>query len=98
VLTPLVVIHGQNNIDQDHHVFWSHSMFDFIKRAVGLSSKHRSGLTRAKPALATQTSASPDLSCWHGDHWANLLSSPMDARHYVLEDWGVADFGPKNGA
>ena len=26
---------------------------------------------------------------WHGDHWANLLSSPMDARHYVLEDWST---------
>ncbi|MGE8472898.1 MAG: hypothetical protein ACN6QC_16720, partial [Paraburkholderia hospita] len=24
---------------------------------------------------------------WHGDHWQNLLSSPMDARHYVIEDW-----------
>lgn len=26
---------------------------------------------------------------WHGDHWANLLASPMDARHYVLEDWSM---------
>jgi hypothetical protein len=26
---------------------------------------------------------------WHGDHWANLLSAPMDARHYVLEDWST---------
>ncbi|MCP1129861.1 hypothetical protein [Robbsia andropogonis] len=24
---------------------------------------------------------------WHGDHWQNLLSSPMDARRYILEDW-----------
>ena len=24
---------------------------------------------------------------WHGDHWQNLLSSPMDARRYVMEDW-----------
>jgi hypothetical protein len=24
---------------------------------------------------------------WHGDHWQNLLSAPMDARHYVMEDW-----------
>jgi hypothetical protein len=30
---------------------------------------------------------------WHGDHWQNLLSSPMDARHYVMEDWSAsADF------
>jgi len=26
---------------------------------------------------------------WHGDHWQNLLSSPMDARRYVMEDWTV---------
>jgi len=26
---------------------------------------------------------------WHGDHWQNLLCSPMDARHYVMEDWAV---------
>jgi hypothetical protein len=26
---------------------------------------------------------------WHGDHWQNLLSSPMDARHYVMEDWTI---------
>ncbi|HEY4298322.1 MAG TPA: hypothetical protein VGM85_17755 [Paraburkholderia sp.] len=26
---------------------------------------------------------------WHGDHWQNLLCSPMDARHYVMEDWTV---------
>jgi hypothetical protein len=26
---------------------------------------------------------------WHGDHWQNLLSSPMDARHYVMEDWAT---------
>ncbi|VXB68180.1 conserved hypothetical protein [Burkholderia sp. 8Y] len=26
---------------------------------------------------------------WHGDHWQNLLSSPMDARRYVVEDWAT---------
>jgi hypothetical protein len=26
---------------------------------------------------------------WHGDHWQNLLASPMDARHYVMEDWSL---------
>lgn len=24
---------------------------------------------------------------WHGDHWQSLLSNPMDARRYILEDW-----------
>ncbi|MEW6344906.1 MAG: hypothetical protein RXR20_32405 [Paraburkholderia sp.] len=28
---------------------------------------------------------------WHGDHWQNLLSSPMDARHYVMEDWSIVN-------
>lgn len=35
----------------------------------------------------------PDLGFdpfWHGDHWQNLLASPMDARHYVVEDWAPA--------
>jgi len=32
------------------------------------------------------TSGLPPAS-WHGDHWQNLLCSPMDARHYVMEDW-----------
>jgi len=27
---------------------------------------------------------------WHGDHWQNLLSSPMDARRYVMEDWTIS--------
>ncbi|EEA00489.1 conserved hypothetical protein [Burkholderia sp. H160] len=27
---------------------------------------------------------------WHGDHWQNLLSSPMDARRYVMEDWSMS--------
>lgn len=26
---------------------------------------------------------------WHGDHWQNLLASPLDARHYVMEDWST---------
>jgi len=30
---------------------------------------------------------------WHGDHWQNLLSSPMDGRRYVMEDWT----GPLDG-
>lgn len=48
----------------------------------------------------------PDLGFdpfWHGDHWQNLLASPMDARHYVVEDWAPvidespADAWPKDG-
>jgi hypothetical protein len=38
---------------------------------------------------------------WHGDHWQNLLSSPMDARRYVMEDWSVSattDWSDLDGA
>ncbi len=38
---------------------------------------------------------------WHGDHWQNLLSSPMDARRYVMEDWSVSvptDWSEVDGA
>ena len=31
---------------------------------------------------------------WHGDHWQNLLSSPMDARRYVMEDWTLSSATP----
>jgi hypothetical protein len=51
----------------------------------------------------TIESATPGASAldfdpmWHGDHWQNLLSSPMDARHYVIEDWSLTpglEFAP----
>ncbi|QNB11986.1 hypothetical protein G5S35_10675 [Paraburkholderia tropica] len=32
---------------------------------------------------------------WHGDHWQNLLCSPMDARHYVMEDWSLQPEPPE---
>jgi hypothetical protein len=40
----------------------------------------------------TATSTAEELDAygsWHGDHWHNLLCSPMDARHYVMEDWSL---------
>jgi hypothetical protein len=46
----------------------------------------------AAPSIAPATEAlsSPDFDpAWHGDHWQNLLSSPLDARHYVMEDWAT---------
>jgi hypothetical protein len=42
----------------------------------------------AQQAVASSSSFDFD-PMWHGDHWQNLLSSPMDARHYVMEDWSV---------
>jgi hypothetical protein len=46
----------------------------------------------AAPSIAPATEAASPLEfdpAWHGDHWQNLLSSPMDARHYVMEDWAT---------
>ncbi len=69
-------------------------LLDLIKRMNAalrpyrsVDNVHRAGRTRHPrevplAALLGETS-------WHGDHWANLLSSPMDARHYVLEDWST---------
>ncbi|MPW19029.1 hypothetical protein GCT13_19545 [Paraburkholderia sp. CNPSo 3157] len=48
-------------------------------------------------ASAQRTSALEFDPMWHGDHWQNLLSSPMDARHYVIEDWSLTpglEFAP----
>lgn len=39
-----------------------------------------------------------DPPFWHGDHWQNLLASPMDARHYVVEDWAPAFDESSSGA
>ncbi|KVG62777.1 hypothetical protein [Burkholderia pseudomultivorans] len=47
-------------------------------------------LRRKSRALADATRETPcDTEfdpTWHGDHWQNLLASPLDARHYVMED------------
>ena len=50
-------------------------------------------LPRHSKASISQTKSAPSLleidPFWHGDHWQNLLASPMDARHYVMEDWAL---------
>jgi hypothetical protein len=62
---------------------------DIIRRVAALFS-HSSEKSAQQ---SNEISASPEFQIdpmWHGDHWQNLLSSPMDARHYVMEDWSVA--------
>jgi hypothetical protein len=44
----------------------------------------------SRPTTATAPATLSFDPVWHGDHWQNLLSSPMDARHYVMEDWSIA--------
>jgi hypothetical protein len=65
--------------------------FNTVRRIVAWFGQAR----EKKPANATAQIASTGSvfdfdPMWHGDHWQNLLSSPMDARHYVMEDWSVA--------
>ena len=52
---------------------------------------HASGKPSSQFAIdsMSQSSDYPFDPVWHGDHWQNLLSSPMDARHYVMEDWSL---------
>ncbi|MDN7429571.1 hypothetical protein CFB89_04525 [Burkholderia sp. AU16741] len=60
---------------------------DAIKRFASRLGRVR----RKSRALAESPREAPydtefDMT-WHGDHWQNLLASPLDARHYVMEDW-----------
>lgn len=56
-----------------------------------------SRLRRARHKSRTLAETARDTPCavefdttWHGDHWQNLLASPLDASHYVMEDWSHA--------
>jgi hypothetical protein len=59
-----------------------------LKRALQRMMSLVAPLTPDTPA-AVNTAPLEFDPVWHGDHWQNLLSSPMDARHYVMEDWAV---------
>ncbi len=67
-------------------------LLDIIRR-LAARLVHFPNSSGKSPAPFAQASATPDYSIdpmWHGDHWQNLLSSPMDARRYVMEDWSVS--------
>ncbi|MFM0293388.1 hypothetical protein P0D71_10230 [Paraburkholderia sp. RL17-383-BIF-A] len=66
-------------------------LFNEIRRLVTwLTHSHANTPSGASAPLAETPSAFEFDPMWHGDHWQNLLSSPMDARRYVMEDWSVA--------
>jgi hypothetical protein len=63
-------------------------------------SRTKSVSDASTPAGAAKSAFEFD-PMWHGDHWQNLLSSPMDARRYVMEDWSVSlplDWDDADGA
>ncbi|MEX3556645.1 MAG: hypothetical protein VB131_09055 [Burkholderia gladioli] len=62
-------------------------MLDQMKRLVhrlGMLRRHK---TITPAATSAQSFGAEFDTTWHGDHWQNLLASPLDARHYVMEDW-----------
>ena len=70
---------------------------EYRRLAAWLGSLLHKAPTEAIRQAAAPSSAFDFDPMWHGDHWQNLLSSPMDARHYVMEDWSVVidtDFAP----
>lgn len=64
-----------------------------LRRFIARMSQPRATASSDRPTSAVTTTSTFDVNLfdptWHGDHWQNLLSSPMDARHYVMEDWSV---------
>jgi alkanesulfonate monooxygenase SsuD/methylene tetrahydromethanopterin reductase-like flavin-dependent oxidoreductase (luciferase family) len=71
-------------------------LFDTLRR-IAAHLFHSTNAAPASDTLAQRASALEFDPMWHGDHWQNLLSSPMDARHYVIEDWSLTpglEFAP----
>ncbi|MDE1183523.1 hypothetical protein [Paraburkholderia sp.] len=71
-----------------------HDIRHFIARLMGSRDAVSADTSSVTKSARSTLEFDPN---WHGDHWQNLLSSPMDARHYVMEDWTFAtplDFEP----
>lgn len=65
-------------------------LFSEIRRFfTWLTHPRANGVAVSAPSFAERSSALEFDPTWHGDHWQNLLSCPMDARHYVMEDWSI---------
>lgn len=60
-----------------------------LRRLAAWFTHSHTGTASDQPALDLEKPFEFD-PMWHGDHWQNLLSSPMDARRYVMEDWSVS--------
>lgn len=66
-------------------------LFNEIRRLVAWLTHPRADTASAPPAAPAETPSAFEFDpMWHGDHWQNLLSCPMDARRYVMEDWSVS--------
>ncbi|SMG17454.1 hypothetical protein [Paraburkholderia susongensis] len=76
-------------------------LFNEIRRLVAWLTHSHAKVVSDQPARVADSSTVFSFDpMWHGDHWQNLLSSPMDARRYVIEDWSVsaaADWNETDG-
>ncbi|MGF6841758.1 hypothetical protein QF001_005653 [Paraburkholderia youngii] len=68
-------------------------MFQEIRRLFAWLTHSPAKVIPDQPATAESSTVFDFDPMWHGDHWQNLLSSPMDARRYVMEDWSVSAQG-----
>ncbi|SOE59241.1 hypothetical protein SAMN05446635_1532 [Burkholderia sp. OK233] len=77
-------------------------LFNEFRRFVACFTRsHAKTVPAQSEPVAPSPSAFEVDPMWHGDHWQNLLSSPMDARRYVMEDWSVSvatDWSDVDGA
>lgn len=77
-------------------------LFSEIRRLFAWLTHSHAKVIPDQPTRTVDSSAIFDFDpMWHGDHWQNLLCSPMDARRYVMEDWCVsapADWDDAQGA
>ena len=75
-----------------------------LRRLVGWLTQSQAKTPSGQATPASDSSSALEFDpdpMWHGDHWQNLLSSPMDARRYVMEDWSVStsiDWNDADGA
>ncbi|MEX3635596.1 hypothetical protein [Paraburkholderia sp. BR14320] len=75
-------------------------MFQEIRRLFAWLTHSPAKAIPDQPATTDSSTVFDFDPMWHGDHWQNLLSSPMDARRYVIEDWSVSaqdDWGDAEG-
>ena len=74
-------------------------LFNEIRRLFAWFTHPHAKAISDQPARTSDTSSVFDFDpMWHGDHWQNLLSSPMDARRYVIEDWSIPSAAEWNDA
>ena len=77
-------------------------LFNEIRRLITSITRSHANTTPDQPASAADMPSALEFDpMWHGDHWQNLLSCPMDARRYVMEDWRVpaaTDWNDADGA